>query len=554
MTDPVTTYARHVIKGKILTGELVRLACQRHIDDLKSGLARGLRFDKNAALRAIDFFPLLQHSQGEWAGGPFNLESWQKFIVGSLFGWKRADGTRRFRTAYNEIARKNGKSTISAGVGLYLFDGDDEPGAQVYTAATKRDQARIVHSEAVRMVKASPALRSHIRVFKDNLNIEATASKYEPLGADSDTLDGLNVHGSIIDELHAHKNSGMVDILETATGARRQPLNFEITTAGYDRHSICWQHRDYSEKVLRGIIQNDAWFAYIATMDKGDRWDDEACWGKANPNLGVSVKLDGLRDMARKAAELPSAQNAFRQKHLNEWTEQAERWLPMDLWDEGATPAIDLAELAGKECWGGLDLASVSDIASLCLVFPDEVSGEWTVLWWNWVPREGARRRADRDRVPYFDWAHAGQIIMTDGDVTDYDVIRDTIKTVAETFNVKEIAYDRWNASQLVTQLTGDGLTMVPTGMGYASMNAPSKELETLIVGRKLKHGGDPVARWAASNVTAEKDAAGNTKPSKGKSTEKIDPIVALVLAISRAMVARDSGSVYETRGIRFLE
>jgi phage terminase large subunit-like protein len=251
MTDPVTTYDRRVLKGATLAGELVRLACQRHLDDLKSGPGRGLRFDKHAALHAIDFFPLLNHSQGEWAGEPFVLQPWQKFIVGSLFGWKRTDGTRRFRTAYDEVARKNGKSRLLAGILLYLFDGDDEPGAQVFTAATKRDQARIVHSEAVRMVKASPSLRSHIRVYKDNLNIEVTNSKFEPLGADSDTLDGLNVHGAGIDELHAHKNSGMVDILETARGSRRQPLIFEITTAGYDRHSICWQHRDYSEKVLR---------------------------------------------------------------------------------------------------------------------------------------------------------------------------------------------------------------------------------------------------------------------------------------------------------------
>jgi len=209
MTDPVGNYARAVLKGKIVAGELVKLACRRHLDDLEHGPWRGLRFDRKDALDAIDFFPLLHHSQGEWAGGPFILQPWQSFIIGSLFGWKRADGTRSFRTAYNEVARKNGKSTLSAGVGLYLFDGDGEPGAQVFTAATKRDQARIVHSEAVRMVKASSALRSHIRVFKDNLNIEATASKYEPLGADSDTMDGLNVHGAIIDELHAHKKPGL---------------------------------------------------------------------------------------------------------------------------------------------------------------------------------------------------------------------------------------------------------------------------------------------------------------------------------------------------------
>jgi phage terminase large subunit-like protein len=258
---------------------------------------------------------------------------------------------------------------------------------------------------------------------------------------------------------------------------------------------------------------------------------------------------------ARKASELPSAQNAFRQKHLNEWTEQAERWIPMDLWDQGADSQIDVAALTGRECWGELDLASTSDIASFCLIFHSEDGAGWQALWWNWVPREGAKRRAERDRAPYQDWSRAGQIITTDGDVTDYDVIREDIRKAAETFNIREIAYDRWNASQLVTQLQGDGLTMVPTGMGYGSLNAPSKELEKLIVGRKLRHGGNPIARWCASNVMVEKDAAGNIKPSKGRSTEKIDAIVSLILALSRATLHReDEGSVYEHRGILFID
>lgn len=553
MTDPVTTYARRVVAGKILTGELVRLACQRHLDDLKDGPKRGLKFDLKKAAFAINFFSFLQHSKGEWAGGQFELADWQKFIVGCLWGWLRlSDGTRRFRTAYNEVARKNGKSTLSAGIGLLLFFADGEPGAEVYTTATKLDQARIVHSEAIRMVKASKVLSDRIDVFKNNLSIPNTASKYEPLGADSKTQDGLNPHGAIIDELHAHPNSSVVDILETATGARRQPLIFEITTAGFDRHSICWQHHDYSEKVLRGILNDDTWFCYIAALDPGDRWDDEAVWMKSNPNLGVSCKIEILRDKLRKAQEIPSAQNAFRQKHLDEWTEQAERWLPMDLWDEGNAP-LDIADFAGRECWGGLDLASTSDIASFCLVFPDDDEG-WRAFWWNWIPREGARRRADRDRAPYLEWGRQQQISLTDGDVTDYDVIRRDIVKASELFRIHEIGYDSWNSTQIVTQLMGEGLTMVPIRQGFFSLNAGAKELEKLVVGRKFHHGGNPVARWAASNVMVERDAADNIKPSKKVSTEKIDPIVALVMAICRAILAREQPSVYNERGIRFLE
>jgi phage terminase large subunit-like protein len=345
-----------------------------------------------------------------------------------------------------------------------------------------------------------------------------------------------------------------VDILETARGSRRQPLIFEITTAGYDRHSICWQHRDYSDKVLRGILRDDAWFAYIAALDEGDSWSDEKVWPKANPNYVISCKPEIMRDMARKAAELPSAQNAFRQKHLDEWTEQAERWIPMDLWDEGAEPPIDLADLAGRECFGGLDLASTSDIASFCLIFPPTGDDEdWRAIWWNWIPREGARRRANRDRAPYLEWERTQQIILTHGDVTDYDVIREDILKGCETFKVREIAFDAWNASQLVTQLTGDGLTMVPMRQGFVTFNAPSKELEKMVLGRTFRHGGNPVARWCASNVMLEQDAAGNIKPSKAKSTEKIDAIVALVMAIWRAVLARDESSIYATQGITFL-
>src|SRR5919106_1716223 len=281
--DPVTAYARAVTEGRVLTNRLVRLACARHFEDLCSAAARGLRFDVAAARHAIAFFGFLRHSKGEWAGQTFALAPWQAFVVGSLFGWKRSDGLRRFRTAYCAVPRKNGKSTLSAGIGLYLLVADGEHGAEIYSAATSRDQARIVFDEAKRMVASSPALKRRVGSLINNLHVVATASRFMPLSSDSSTMDGLNVHGAIIDELHAHRTRNVVDVLETATGARRQPLLFEITTAGYDRHSICFEHQDYSIKVLQGTVPDDSWFGFIAAADEGDDWTDPEVWRKANP-------------------------------------------------------------------------------------------------------------------------------------------------------------------------------------------------------------------------------------------------------------------------------
>ena len=291
--DPARAYIDDVLKGRIVAGRLVRLAVERHQRDLKTAKDRGLRFDPKAAKRVLDFFGRLRHSKGEWAGQPFVLAPWQAFILWVVFGWMRADGSRRFRTAYHEVSRKNGKSTLAAGVGLYLFAADQEAGAEVYTAATKRDQARIVHSEAVRMVASSPGLSRFITTFKDNLSLLRTGSKYEPLGADADTMDGLNISGAIIDELHAHPTRKVWDVIETGTGARRQPLLFAITTAGFDRHSVCWEQHDYGVKVLEGVIEDDTFFAYIAALDPEDDWQDASVWIKANPNLGDFDNVKG---------------------------------------------------------------------------------------------------------------------------------------------------------------------------------------------------------------------------------------------------------------------
>jgi len=547
--NPTDDYARSVVSGTTVAGRLVRLACERHLWDLETGHERGLMFDIERAQHALDFFGFLKHSKGEWGGEAFKLQPWQEFIIGSLFGWLRKDGKRRFRVAYHEIPRKNGKTTLAAGVGLYLFCADGEPGSEVFTAATKRDQARLSHGEAARMVKASPLLRSKIGVFKDNLHIERTNSKFEPLGADADTMDGLNIHGAIVDELHAHKTRAIWDVLETATGARRQPLIFAITTAGFDRNSVCWEWHDYSTKILDGIIEDDTVFTYIASLDEGDDWTDQSTWAKANPNLGVSVKIDDLQRKCDKAKEMPSAQNAFLRLHLDMWTEQNERWMPMDKWDECGKVLVIPEELQGRLCYAGLDLSTTTDISALVLCFPDDEGG-CDVLPYFWVPEENIMQRSNRDRVPYDLWARQGYIKTTPGNVIDYDIIRRDINQLREQYDINKIAIDRWNSTQLQTQLDGDGFEIVPTGQGFASLSAPTKHLEKLVFEKSLRHGANPVLRWMVSNVAIQQDAAGNIKPAKDKSTERIDGVVAAVMAIDQMTRHGDETSVYDTRGV----
>jgi len=535
---PAEQYAHDVVSGEIPAGELIRKACQRHIDDMEHGPERGIYFDENAGQHAIDFFGFLRHSKGKWANDVFQLEPWQQFIVWSLFGWHRADGTRRFRVAYIEIPRKNGKSTLLAGIGLYLFFADGEQGAEVYSAATKREQAKIIHSEATNMVKKSPALRSRIKMYRDNMHIISTSSKFEPLGADSGTSDGLNIHAALVDELHAHKDRGMWDVLDTATGARQQPLIAAITTAGYDRHTVCYEQHEYSVKVLDDVIEDDEHFCFIASVDNPEKWDDETEWAKANPNLGVSVSVDDLRRKAKKAKEQPAARNAFKRLHLNIWTEAETLWLDLTKWDANGLQT-DYDDLIGRKCYGGLDLSSTIDITAFVLVFPRDDAG-YDVLCYFWVPGESMIKRAKKDRVPYPVWAEQGFIERTDGDVVDYHAVRSKIIHLSELFDIQEIAYDRWNSSQIVSDLLDEGADMVPLGQGFASMSAPSKELERLVLAGQFHHGGNPVLRWMASNTVVQTDPAGNIKPAKNKSTEKIDGIVAAIMALSMAMAHDD--------------
>ncbi len=566
----VQGYVDGVLSGRIPAGELIRLAVQRHVADLKHGHARGLRFDADRAERVIEFFSYLKHSKGEWAGQSFDLQPWQQAILWILFGWVRADGTRRFRTAYIEIPRKNGKSTMAAGVGLYLAFADDEPGAEVYSAATKHDQALIVHGEATRMVRATPELAQRIQVYKNNLSRLDTHQKYEPLGADEDTLDGLNVHAALVDELHAHKTRGVYDLMETGTGARRQPLLFAITTAGTDQSeaSVCWEQHVYGEQILREVIHDDSYFAFIAALDDSDDWQQERSWYKANPNLGVSKKLDYMREQAAKSKNMPSKLNTFLRLDLNKWTQQVTRWIDMLLWDANAGPPIDEAQLRGRPCYGGIDLSSVSDITAWVLLFPDPVIPDrLTILPRLWCPEarlqkkedespaapgQPAERRRNQYAEQYQAWARAGWLRVTPGNAIDYDRIEQAIADDAQTFQIQEVAIDRlFQGYQLAMRLQEQhGLTVAACGMGFLSMAGPCQEFERRLLGTALHHGGHPVLRWMANNVAVREDPAGNKKPDKESSQGKIDGIVGLLLALDRVLRHPTTTSVYESRGL----
>lgn len=546
--DPVTSFALEVVEGKHCVCQLVRLACQRHLADLERP---GLEFDLKRAMRPIRFIEgFCRHSKGEWAGKPLVLEPWQRFAVGCLFGWQKG-GKRRFRTAYIELPRKNGKSTLAAAIGLYLFLADGEPGAEVYTAATTRDQARIVHGEAIRMVRQSAALKRLVTIHRDNISWAETASRYSPLGADYNVLDGLNIHGAIIDELHAHRTRALVEVLETGTSARRQPLIIETTTAGTDRLSICREHHDYTEAVLRGTVQDDTWFGLISTTDEGDDWQDPAVWRKANLNYGLTVKEDDLTRKALRAAQVPAAQNAFRRLHLNEWTQQTDRWVDLALWDANNLEPVKEEALKGRVCFGGLDLAAVSDMTAWVLLFPLE-NGRFAVLARFWVPAAQLDNPRNRYREQYRVWAQQGWLRLCRGETINYGQVRQDILADSEAFRIKDLNVDRFfQAHQLAGELEEAGLTVFALSQSMAGMTMGMRELERLLLERRLNHGGNPVLRWNVDNLAVRIDQAGNMMPDKATSQGKIDGIVALVMAIDRALRHKDAQVPdYASRGV----
>jgi phage terminase large subunit-like protein len=536
--DETTAYARAVVAREVVACKLVRLACKRHLADLKGGRRRGLRFDVEAAQHRIAFAStFLRHSKGEWARKPVTWSPWQKFAIGSVFGWKRKDGTRRFRYVYEEIPRKNGKSTMLAAVGLDMLLCDGEAGAEIYAAATKRDQARIIFDEAKRMVGSSPELAATVARFKLNLSDDSTASKFEPLSSDDRTLDGLNPHCLLIDELHRHKTRALLDVLDTAVGARRQPLLWIITTAGDDNpESVYAAENDYAVKVLEGTLQDDDVFVFIATIDKGDRWDNPRAWEKANPNIDVSVKRDDLARQARKAKNSPAALQAFKRLRLNVRSSDAERAIDMAAWAKNSRGRFDQDKLGRLRCWGGLDLSSKIDITAWVKIFEPDADRIMRVACRFWIPGDTIEARADRDRMPYRRWVDEGWIEATPGNVIDYATIRDGILEDRKRFDIESVAYDPWNATQLAVELSNAGLDVREFVQGLRTYTAPTKELLALIADRRLDHGDNPVLRVMASNLKIQTDKNFNVMPHKQHSVGRIDGMCALIMALGRYM------------------
>ena len=513
-------------------------------------------YDKAKADRAVTFIQNLCHTKGKWAGTPFMLLPWQEQIVRDIFGIVKENGKRQFLTAYVEIPKKQGKSELAAAVALYLLYADNEQSAEVYGAACDRNQASIVFDVAKQMVQMSPALmrRSKITAAQKRIVNYINNGYYQVLSAETGTKHGLNVSGLVFDEIHAQPNRQLYDVLTKGSGdAREQPLFFIITTAGTNKNSICYELHTKALDLLDGRKNDPSFYPVVYGLGIEDDWTSEANWYKANPSLGHTISVDRVREAYRNALDNPAEENVFKQLRLNIWTSATVCWIPEHIYDRGNHP-IDLDDLYGRECFGGLDLSSTSDITALSLVFPPRSEEEsYIVLPFFWLPEETLELRCRRDHVLYDVWKRQGFINTTEGNVVHYGFIEKFIEDLGERYNIKEIAFDRWNATQMVQNLEDMGFTVVPFGQGYKDMSPPSKELYKLLMEGRINHGGNPVLKWMAQNVVMHQDPAGNIKPDKDKSTEKIDGIVATIMALDRAIRCQDAVSVYDSRGLLFI-
>jgi phage terminase large subunit-like protein len=531
-------YAQRVIAGEIVACKLTRLACERFLKDL-ARTDWNWRFDEALATRACTFIEHLPHIKGQWARQRLKivLEDWQVFIICNLFGWvDRETGLRRFITCYLEVARKNAKSTLAAGIGLYMLAADGEPGAEVYSAATTGDQARIVFDVARQMVlREADFIRGGIDPQRHGLYMPDDARKFEPLNAEGSTLDGLNPHCTIIDELHAHKRRDVYDVLDTARGARDQSLLASITTAGSDRAGICYEQRTYVVKVLEGVFDDERYFGVIYTLDDDDDWTDPAVWPKANPNYGVSVLADDFERSAREAMNKPSAQNNFLTKRLNVWVNADSAWMDMRAWDRCGNPALKIDDFEGEECLAAFDLASKVDIAAKIRLF--RRGTKYFTFGTYYLPEHAAE---DGRNSQYSGWARMGKLVVTDGNVVDYDRIETDLKEDAGRFQLVEAPYDPFQAMQFSQRMQAEGLPMVEMRPTVLNFSEPMKELEKLVLEGNIEHDGDPVLTWMVSNVVCHRDAKDNIYPRKEREENKIDGVVALIMALGRAMAGRE--------------
>jgi phage terminase large subunit-like protein len=554
-----TSYARRVIAGEEVAGRLERLACQRFLRDLdRQGTPEfPYVFDAAAGGRACHFIELLPHIKGEWAKPVYidgkvcyakiQLGDWQVFNELQLFGWKHRDtGLRRFRRSYEEIARKNAKSTRVAARLLYLLVADGEPGAHCYSAATTGDQAREVFDVARNMALREPAFLSRfgVDVGKHDITLPSSASSFKPLNAEGSTLDGLNLHAGSVDEVHAHKTRAVWDVLDSATGARSQPLLSAITTAGTDRSGICYELRDYTIKVLEGVVDDESWFGVIYTIDDGDLWHDPAVWRKANPNLGISVKLDDMEAACRKALAQPSAVANFLTKRLNIWVNSAQAFMDMVAWERCADTDLRLDDFAGEPCWIGMDLAEKRDFAALCLVFQ---RGDVVYVFPRLYLNEAAVEESGNAHLQ--GWARAGHVAMTEGNATDFDVIANDLRSYCTRFDVREIPFDPALSRYFATKLVEEGLPLVEIRQAPMFFTQPLTHLENLVLENKLRFDGNPVFTWMVSNIEVQTSKFNGLKqPTKARAENKIDGPIAMLLALGRLMHGSEEFITVEDR------
>ncbi|CAI2037254.1 Phage terminase-like protein, large subunit [Serratia fonticola] len=552
-------YAERVVAGEIVACELVRLSCQRFLNDLKVGPERGITFSEARAQHILNFYKFVPHVKGALAGQPIELMDWHIFILINIFGFiiplvdentgevvLRNDGSgrpvmvRRFRTAYNEVARKNAKSTLSSGVGLYMTGADGEGGAEVYSAATTREQARIVFEDAKSMIKqARPTLGRLFEFNKLAIFQEQSSSRFGPLSSDANNLDGLNIHCAIVDELHAHKTRDVWDVLETATGARLQSLLFGITTAGFNKEGICYELRDYAIKVLQGAatgqFEDDTFFGIIFTLDKDDDPFDEKVWQKANPGLGICKRWDDLRRLAKKAREQVSARHNFFTKHMNLWVTAEAAWMDMLKWGKCEYIAPQ-HELKTYPLWVGVDLSNKIDICAAVKIWQAN-NGHAHADFKFWLP-EGRLERCSRQMAElYRKWAELGKLTLTDGDVIDHAQIKAELQQWVAGESLREIGFDPWSATQFSLALAEEGLPLVEVPQTVRNFSEAMKEIEALVYGGKFHHSNHPVMNWMMSNVTVKPDKNDNIFPNKSTPEAKIDGPAALFTGMSRVLV-----------------
>ena len=544
-------YAQQVQSGEIPACKWTQLAVQRQLDDLARPTSADWPwvFDEAAAGRICEFLELLPHIKGKWARERrlLLLDAWQCFIVTTVFGWvHQGTGLRRFREAYIEVPRKNGKSLVSAGVGLYMLAADGEQGAEVYSAATTRDQARIVFDDAKGMAERTPDMRTYlgVAILTHSITVAHTAGKFSPLAAEASTQDGLNVHCAIIDELHAHKKRDLYDVIDTARGAREQSLLWLITTAGTDRSGICYERRTHITKVLDRVIDDATMFGIIYTIDDKDDPMDPSTWAKANPNWMVSVLPDDMEAAARKAAAMPSALNNFLTKRLNVWVNGDSPWMDMRAWERCADPAMSLADFAGESCWMGLDLAQKKDFAALCLVF--ERGGVWYVFTRLYLNELAVQESGN---AHLSGWARSGHVQVTDGDITDFDVLAEDMRSYCRQFDVQEIAFDPALSMYFAGKLIEEGLPLVEITQRALFFTPPLIQVENLVLEKKLKFDGNPVMTWMVSNLVVKVSKFNELRaPTKERPENKIDGPMAMLMALGRAMAGDAEGkSFWET-------